>query len=51
MNQANTAFTTPLPLPATPKVLAQSVGTAFVPCVYENGRIRRLPRKAKTTPD
>jgi hypothetical protein len=40
-----------LPLPASPRVLAQSVGSGFVPCIYTAGRIERLVRKAKTTPE
>jgi hypothetical protein len=51
MSEAINALTTSPSLPATPRVLAQSVGTGFVPCVYENGQIKRLPRKAKPTPE
>jgi hypothetical protein len=39
-------------LPATPRVLAQSVGSGFVPVIYHPGnRLERLPRNAKTTPE
>jgi uncharacterized protein YjiS (DUF1127 family) len=51
MSQAIDALTTSLPLPATPRVLAQSVGSGYVPCIYDAGQIKRLPRKAKTTPE
>ena len=51
MSQAVDSHTTSLSLPATPRVLAQSVGSGFVPCIYEDGRINRLVRKAKTTPE
>jgi hypothetical protein len=51
MLQADSCLTTPCALPATPRVLAQSVGTGFVPCIYRDGRVERLIRKAKTTPE
>jgi uncharacterized protein YjiS (DUF1127 family) len=51
MIKADEGLTAPLSLPATPRVLAQSVGSGFVPCVYEDGRIERLVRKAKATPE
>ncbi len=51
MSQAINGLTTSLPLPQTPRVLAQSCGTGFVPCIYENGHIKRLIRKAKSSPE
>jgi hypothetical protein len=51
MSQAIDAITASPALPATPRVLAQSVGSGFVPCIYLAGRIERLPRKATSTPE
>lgn len=51
MIQAESAFTAPLSLPASPRPLCQSSGSGFVPCLYENGRIRRFPRKTRSTPE
>jgi hypothetical protein len=50
MFEATPAIAMSPALPATPRVLAQAVGSGYVPCVYEDGRINRLPRKAKSTP-
>ena len=51
MTETQHAFTAPITLPATPRVLAQSVGSGYVPCIYEAGGIKRLIRKAKSTPE
>jgi hypothetical protein len=51
MSQAIDSLIASPTLPASPRVLAQSCGTGFVPCIYENGRIKRLPRKAKSSPE
>jgi hypothetical protein len=32
-------------------VLAQSVGSGYVPCICEAGNVQRLIRKAKSTPE
>ncbi len=48
---------TVLPLPTTPRAIAQSVGTGFMPVIYrsdgktEAQRFERLPRKTKLTPE
>jgi hypothetical protein len=51
MSQAIDAIAMSPALPASPRVLAQSVGSGFVPCIYENGHIKRLLRKAKSSPE
>jgi hypothetical protein len=50
-NSEDLSAVLPLPLPASPRVLAQSVGTGFVPCIYCGGTVQRLVRKAKSTPE
>jgi hypothetical protein len=47
----------PLPLPASPRPLAQSIGSGFMPVIYhpertaEYLRFERIIRKAKATPE
>jgi hypothetical protein len=48
MSQAVDAITVSPALPASPRVLAQSVGSGFVPCIYESGRIKRIPPKSQS---